>query len=162
MKLTACSKRRATLAAALLISAFPPCSLAQNNVLSLRPVESFLVKRGETAPLKLQAELRPGFHVNSNQPADDYLIPLKLTWNPGPLQVEQIVYPQPQSANLAFSTKPVLIFSGRFEIVTRFKTPAGAAAGPVPLTGKLRYQACNEKECLPPKTLDIKIPVSIR
>jgi len=29
------------------------------------------------------------------------------------------------------------------------------------INGKLRYQACNEKECLQPKTLDVQIPIDI-
>jgi hypothetical protein len=29
------------------------------------------------------------------------------------------------------------------------------------IQGKLRYQACNERECLPPKTLDVQVPMDI-
>jgi len=40
--------------------------------------------------------LQPGFHVNSNMPGDDYLIPIKLTWNKDPLEAGQVTYPKPQ------------------------------------------------------------------
>jgi len=30
------------------------------------------------------------------------------------------------------------------------------------MNGKLRYQACNDKECLPPKTIDVQFAVDIQ
>jgi len=53
------------------------------------------------------------------------------------------------------------VFSGRFELLTRFKVAASAQPGLVNVPGKLRYQACNERMCLPPKTIDITLPVSV-
>ena len=120
------------------------------------------VKRGEETSQKLTLDLKPGFHVNSNAPADEYLIPLRLTWAKTPLDAGQIVWPKPEFQHLAFSEKPVSIFSGKFEIVTHFKAPASATPGFAMMTGKLRYQACNDKECLPPKTIDVQFAVDIQ
>ena len=111
---------------------------------------------------KLTAELKPGFHVNSNAPNDEYLIPLRLTWSKTPLEAGQVVWPKPDFQHFAFSEKPVSIFTGRFEIVTRFKAPPTANPGIAMMTGKLRYQACNDKECLPPKTIDVQFAVEIQ
>jgi hypothetical protein len=36
-----------------------------------------------------------------------------------------------------------------------------APVGPGTVGGKLRYQACNDRMCLPPKTLDVDLPVDI-
>ena len=60
-----------------------------------------------------------------------------------------------------FSQKPLSVFTGDFQIITKFKVAANAAAGPATLTGKLRYQACNDSMCLPPKTLDVSLQVEI-
>ena len=54
------------------------------------------------------------------------------------------------------------MFSGNFEIVTRFKAAAGATPGPTPITGKLRFQACNEKECLAPRTIDVRVTLDVQ
>ena len=51
------------------------------------------------------------------------------------------------------------VLGGEFEIVTKFKRAANPALGPGFLSGKLRYQACNDKMCFPPKTVEIKLPV---
>jgi len=112
--------------------------------------------------LKLEAQLQPGFHVNSNTPADEYLIPLKLTWAKEPLEAEQIIYPKAEMEKYAFSQNPVSVFSGTFEIVTRFKAPLSASPGIAIIGGKLRYQACNNKECLTPRTIDIHATVMIQ
>jgi len=109
----------------------------------------------------LQLQLRDGYHVNSNAPADPYLIPLRLTWTPGPVEAVAVEFPKPQSEKLAFSEKPVLIFSGTFDVTTRFKAPANAPLGQALVTGKLRYQACNDRMCLAPKTVDVTLPVEI-
>jgi thiol:disulfide interchange protein DsbD len=119
------------------------------------------VKLGSQVDAKLALELQAGYHVNSNKPMEDYLIPLRLTWNPGPLTPGDVIYPQPQLETYSFSKVPLSVFSGSFALVTRFTAPANAPLGPSTLTGKLRYQACDDRKCLAPKTLDVKLPVEI-
>jgi thioredoxin:protein disulfide reductase len=118
-------------------------------------------KIGEVTSAPLTLQLLSGYHVNSNTPSDEYLIPLRLTWNAGPLESVKVIYPQPTMEKFAFSQKPLSIYSGEFEIVTQFKTSASAAPGLGVVTGKLRYQACNDRMCLAPKTVDITLPVQI-
>jgi len=145
----------------LAVALWPSLQAQSSGVLSAAPEERLNIKRGSTAELKLKAQLQPGFHVNSNAPADEYLIPLKLTWAKEPLETDQVTYPKPDLEKYAFSTKPVSVFSGNFEIVTRFKAPASAPPGLAIIAGKLRYQACNNKECLPPRTIDLRATVNV-
>lgn len=135
-------------------------SFGQNNVLSVTP-PTVKVKAGATAEATLAVELREGYHCNSDKPSDEYLIPLKLTWAQGALQADEIVYPKPQMEKYAFSDKPLSVYTGDFQIVTKFKAPANAPVGQSMLTAKLRYQACTNRMCLPPKTVDVSMPVEI-
>lgn len=134
---------------------------AQTVALSVAPHDKVTAKAGSTAEVKLAVEIRPGYHANSNTPSDDYLIPMRLTWNPGPLEAAEVVYPKGQMEKYSFSETPLSVYSGDFQILTRFKVAAGAAPGPAVLAGKLRYQACNDRMCLPPKTVDVSLPVDI-
>jgi cytochrome c biogenesis DsbD-like protein len=136
--------------------------LAQNNVLSVVPPEKFTVKRGAAVAIKTSVLLQPGYHVNSNAPSEAYLIPLRLTWEPGLLETVEVVFPKPTMEKYEFSEKPLSVFTGSFEVVTKFKAAAGAQSGPGMTLGKLRYQACNNNSCLPPKTIEIKLPVVIQ
>ena len=137
-------------------------SAQTTNVLTITPSERVVVKRGAETDVKLKLQLKSGYHVNSDKPTDEYLIPLKLTWSAQPLQTEQIIYPKPQTEKYEFSLTPLSVFSGNFEISTRFKAPANAPPGPAIMNGKLRYQACNNKECLPPKTIDVAATLEIQ
>ena len=121
-----------------------------------------LGKRNGVMEAKITAQLRSGYHTNSNKPSEEFLIPLKLTWDAPPLQVADTIYPKPVMEKYEFSTKPLSVFTGDFDIVTRFKVPANAPSGLGIAAGKLRYQACNDKSCLPPKTVEFRLPYEIR
>ncbi len=148
----------------LLLTGLCPLGLqAQGSgALTVGQIDQSSVKRGSTFTQKIPLHLKAGFHVNSNAPADDYLIPLRLTWALGKVISEGVDYPKPQLENYAFSAKPVSVFSGTFTLETKFKVAADAPVGAATVVGKLRYQACNNKECLPPKTIEVQVPVDIR
>jgi hypothetical protein len=119
-------------------------------------------KRGAAFEVKTPVLLKSGYHVNSNTPSESYLIPLRLTWEPGSLQATDVVFPKPHLEKYEFSPKPLSVFTGDFEVVTKFKVAADAESGPGMALGKLRYQACNFNSCLPPKTIEVKLPVIVQ
>src|SRR6266704_1310817 len=123
---------------ACLVFLFLPFCWAQSNVLSAAPPEKVTVRRGDKLEVKTVAILKPGYHVNSNTPSEAYLIPLKLSWEPGPLEAIGVEFPKAQMEKYAFSEKPLSVFSGDFELVTKFKAAAGASSGPGLMVGKLR------------------------
>ena len=118
-------------------------------------------KIGAVTEVRLKLELKSGFHVNSDMPSDQYLIPLELTWNRGPLEPAEVIFPAPQLEKVSFWPQPLSLFTGTFDLVTRFKTTPSTAAGPAIVTGKLRYQACNDHECLTPKDVGVTMQVEI-
>ncbi len=144
----------------MLILASPLC-FSQGNVLTIAAPPKVIAKAGATVEAKITAQLRPGYHCNSTTPSDDYLIPLKLTWTAAPLSVAEVVYPKPQMEKYAFSDKPLSVYTGDFDIVTKFNVPASAPPGPTVISAKLRYQACTDRMCLPPKTVDVSLPIEI-
>jgi Disulphide bond corrector protein DsbC len=136
--------------------------LAQISALSVGPPEKVTAKRGGAVEVKTRALLKSGYHVNSNTPSESYLIPLRLTWEPGPLEAAEVVFPKAHMEKYEFSPNPLSVFTGDFELVTKFKVAANASAGPAVVLGKLRYQACSNNACLPPRTIEIKLPVIVQ
>ena len=134
---------------------------AQTNVLTVAPPAKVTAKAGSAVDVKVTFQLRPGYHCNSNTPSEDYLIPLTLTWAPGPLESPQVAYPKAHMEKYTFSETPLSVYTGDFEIATKFKVAASANPGTAFVSGKLRYQACNDRMCLPPKTMDVSLPVEI-
>jgi hypothetical protein len=120
-------------------------------------------KRNDALQVKIPVKIQPGFHVNSNTPSEDYLIPLKLTWTEtGALQPGEISYPKPTLEKYEFSPTPLSVFTGNFELTAKFKVAPNAPAGPGMAVGKLRYQACNNRACFPPKTIEVKAPYQVQ
>jgi Thiol:disulfide interchange protein DsbD, N-terminal len=119
-------------------------------------------KRGAVVETKIPVSVQHGYHVNSNTPAEEYLIPLKLTWKaPGALQSPQTIYPKPTMEKYEFAEKPLSVFTGNFDLVVKFKVAPNAPAGPGVAVGQLRYQACSDRACYPPKTLEVSVPYQV-
>jgi len=132
-----------------------------SGVLTVEPLQKLVVKRNEPPVQRLKVAIREGYHANSNKPSESYLIPFKLTWEPGPLEAVEIIYPPAKMEKFSFSEAPLSIYDGALEVTSRFKKTATAQPGPAVMTGKLRYQACNDKMCLPPKTVEVKLTLVI-
>jgi thiol:disulfide interchange protein DsbD len=135
---------------------------AQTNPLTVDPPAKLSIKRGESSVLRLPVKMAAGYHVNSNTPAEDYIIPLRLTWDAKPLEVAEVTFPKPVMEKYAFSEKALSVYITDFAIETRFQAPANAQPGLAMALGKLRYQACTDKLCLPPKTIEVRLPIEIR
>ena len=131
------------------------------SILTVADPAQLKVPRTGEVEQHLKLRLQPGYHVNSNKPNEEFLIPLRLTWEKSAAETVAVVFPKPENEKSEFSDKPLAVFTGNFEIVTKFKRAQGAAPGPGYLTGKLRYQACNDKMCLPPKNIEVKVPLLV-
>jgi hypothetical protein len=135
-------------------------AFGQTPALTVKTPVGVVVKKGATVDVKLTATLNEGFHLNSHTPTEDYLIPLTLKWEGG-LEAVDVVYPKPQMETYSFDPKPLSVLTGQFPLVTKFKAPATASAGPVTLNGKIRYQACNSNSCFAPKTVPVTLNVQV-
>jgi thiol:disulfide interchange protein DsbD len=104
---------------------------------------------GASGTLVVTIEVSDGWHVNSNSPLEDYLIPtaVRLQLPPG-WSAEAPVYPAHREARFAFSDHPVAVFEGRFEITVVVGRGRDAPDGPI--RGVLEAQACNDRVCLAP------------
>ncbi len=137
----------------------PLCLQAQQNKLVVGEPKPLIVKRGSPAIENLQVQVLSGFHVNSDHPKDEFLIPLKLTWQQGPLEAKAISFPQPEEVQVG--EQSLRVFTGTFNIRTEFIAPKDAPVGSSVISGKIRYQACSNQMCFRPATIEFKLPVTI-
>jgi DsbC/DsbD-like thiol-disulfide interchange protein len=136
-----------------------PCLEAQaNKVLFVAPPDPVTAKAGATIDEVLKITVRDGYHVNSDKPLDEFIIPLKLTWT-GPVEVKQVNFPKAETIDV--NGQKLTVFTGAFPIRTQLVIPANTPKGKATVTGKLRYQACNSEMCLRPMTVDIELPVTV-
>ncbi len=141
-----------------------PSLLAQGSgYLTVAQPEKATGKRNASVQVRIPLSVRPGYHVNSNMPREEYLIPLKLTWtSTGALDPGAVTYPTPSIEKYEFADQPLSVFSGNFDLVAHFKVRGDASAGPGAATGKLRYQACSDRACYAPKTVDVTVLYQIQ
>jgi hypothetical protein len=130
--------------------------------LSVAPVPMVKTAKGSVAVISLRASLPAGYHANSNKPTESYLIPLTLKWTGGPLDVDSIDYPKGKLEKYSFSDKPLSVVTGEFAITTKFRVKSGASSGPAQETGSLRYQACDNHACYPPKNVPVNVTVQVQ
>jgi hypothetical protein len=118
-------------------------------------------KRNDAVQTRIPVSILDGYHVNSNTPSDEYLIPLKVTWTSlGALEGGQVTFPKAEK--ITVGDQQLSVFTGKIDLAVNFKVSAHAPAGPGVASGKLGYQACNNKSCFPPKNVEISVPYQVQ
>lgn len=140
-------------------------ALAQGSakVVRVTPGESvYKVKRGAAVQVAITIEVEDGYHINSNRPAEKYLIAtvLKLERTAG-LSTTPVIYPKAKLQKFEFSSKPLSVFEGKTVLKLTARALPSLAAGDRMLKGKLTVQACNDQQCLRPQTIDVSIPLHV-
>ena len=143
-----------------MLSSLAALSWAQPQRLTVDQPAQVTIKRGEEFTHKLSLSIQPGFHVNSNKPKDEFLIPLQLTWSPGPITAESVSYPQAEDIKVGPDT--LSVFTGKVVLQTKFRASNQSSTLPASIVGKLHYQACNNQMCFRPATVEVRLPVVVQ
>jgi hypothetical protein len=122
----------------------------------------YKIKRGAPVQIAVVVDVDNGYHINSNRPAEKYLIPtaLKIERVAG-LSTTPVNYPKAKLQKFEFSEKPLSVFEGKAVLKLTVRALPSLAAGSHTLTGKLTVQACNNQQCLRPQTIDVSIPLQV-
>ena len=129
----------------------------------IAPVGNVELRAGGSANLELDFRIGADFHINSNKPKADYLIPTILKLNPAePVTLADVKYPAGEEMSFAFSPNEKLsVYSGDFAINTVWKAPATAPPGTYPVKGEFRFQACDRSACYPPRSIPVQFQVTV-
>jgi DsbC/DsbD-like thiol-disulfide interchange protein len=114
------------------------------------------VPRGRTFEVAVVAEIQQGFHINANKVLEDYLIPtsVQADWPKG-LRLVETVYPPGEMQKFDFSEKLLNVYDGSVTLRMKVQVAADAPLGAMTVPITLRYQACNDRACLPPVRLSV-------
>jgi thiol:disulfide interchange protein DsbD len=120
------------------------------------------VQPGDTIHAAFSAAITGKFHVYSNNPEDEFSIPTVLTVTvPEGFTVDRLVYPEPIKINAAGSDVPVAVFENEFVIGVVINVDPSVAPGEYEISGKLNFQACDDKICLPPDFFTLKRAIAV-
>ena len=127
------------------------------------PTNTVVVSPGHSAPVQFTFHVKDPYHINSSQPTAEELIPTQLHFSlPGELAVGRMTYPAGKLMSFPFDPSTKLsVYSGDFIIRGMVVAPTKAAQGIYTVHGELRYQACDNNACYPPKKLPFTFDVKI-
>jgi len=156
--------RNAILFSALIVG-LPLSAMAQpsGKVVKVSTGEAvYKIKRGAPSQITVVLDIDEGYHINSNRPAEKFLVGTAFKLDPAPgFSSTPVTYPKARLQKFPFSPKPMAIFDGKTVLKLTLRALPAAAAGPQTLKGKLTIQACNQEHCLRPQTVDVNIPVEV-
>ncbi len=117
---------------------------------------------GSSLKAAVVAQVAPGFHINDHKPTLDYLIPTEVKFEPTKdLSVEKVVYPKGRPQKFAFSDTALSVYEGEVVVGALLKVAPAAPAGRYAMKGKLTYQACNDRACLPPTSVPLTLTLKV-
>jgi len=130
---------------------------------SMATVGLVTAQRAKQTKVTLNFRVASGFHINSNAPKDEFLIPTALKMDPPTdIVLGKVEYPQGQDVSFPFSPDTKLnVYSGDFAINVMVHPLTSVVPGKYAMHGVLRYQACDNAQCFPPKTLPVSFDVKV-
>lgn len=120
------------------------------------------IRPGQAVALSVQMDIKPGWHVNSSQPTLDYLIATAVDFpETGAFVVEDVWYPQGHMVDLAFAEERLSVYEGLTTIRPTLRPPRDASAGEQQVRARITYQACSDRTCLAPETVEFAMPFRV-
>lgn len=146
------------LAVAVLVQAQP----LKPPVVTVADSAAVLIAPGGKAEACVTVTVAPSFHLQANPASQPYLIPLLLDLRAQPpLNLASPVYPQGKPHRLQGSELDFSVYDGTFAVCVPVVAAQEGAPGEMAIAGSLRYQACDDRICLKPQTVSVRMPVRV-
>jgi hypothetical protein len=138
-------------------------SLAPNNRVKTVPITPVKLAPGTSTKVRLPFEVARGYHINSNQPQSDLLLPTTVKLDPPTdILAGKIIYPAGQDLTFPFAPDEKLnVYTGDFTVSALIRAARTMPAGRYRVRGTLKYQACDDKACYPPAQTPLAFDVQI-
>jgi thiol:disulfide interchange protein DsbD len=120
------------------------------------------VKAGARFTVKLAAKIQDGWHMYGLKPVADGPIPTRIWIGEGPVQLAAAIQAtEPQTLMDPSFNLEVQLYEGEAVFTLPLRLAAGAPEGAQRVVVNASYQTCDNKICLPPKTVKIEVPVTV-
>jgi hypothetical protein len=135
----------------------------QVSAVKMAPAPLVTVVQGKPAPVPLSFRVASGYHINSNQPKSEFLIPTVLKVEATTdIVIGKTIYPDGQDMSFAFAPDEKLnVYTGDFQVDVLVRPLRSVQPGKYVVRGTLKYQACDNSACYPPRQLPISFDVKI-
>lgn len=157
--------------ASLLLLSLTATSRAENfldtpgksSYVSLEPVQTVAIVPGRPSHVQLHFRISNGYHINSNRPGSELLVPTRVKlMPPSDIMAGRITYPPGKTLSFPFALEEKLnVYTEEFTVKALLSSTKAAMPGKFTVHGQLHYQACTNNACFPPKTLPLQFDVRV-
>jgi len=122
---------------------------------------SVTAAQGEQISIQAVVAVDPSWHINSNKPHDETLIPTVVSTKGKSVTLVKVDYPPAKDIKLDFSEQMLAVYEGEVTFGVTLQVSDNAPVGKEIVEIVLEYQACNDQSCMPPVTTIAKLTVQI-
>ena len=130
---------------------------------TVAPVDPISVTRGKSGEVTVHFRVAPGFHINSNTPKSEFLIPTALKLEaPTDIAISKVTYPAGKDMSFPFAPDEALnVYTGDFDVTLTVRPLQSVLPSKYAIHGNLKYQACDNAACYPPKQVPVDFQVKV-
>jgi len=111
------------------------------------------ITRGKSARATVVLSIPGGLHVNSSRPGSEYAIPTSVRASSvRGVRIGAVSYPRGRNRKFEFSENSINVYEGRTSFSFNVTVPENFKGDSVTVNVSVKYQACTNEVCYPPKT----------
>lgn len=120
------------------------------------------VSRGKAVRGTIVLSIPGGLHANSNRPGNEYQIPTTVRLSGEGAKVSGVSYPRGKNRKFAFSDGTINVYEGRTSFPFTVTVPANFKGNTIKVRATVRYQACTDEVCYPPKSKEVTLTARVK
>ncbi|MEP6902247.1 MAG: protein-disulfide reductase DsbD domain-containing protein [Actinomycetota bacterium] len=120
------------------------------------------ITRGGSTKGTIVISIPGGLHVNSNRPNSQYAIPTTVKVSTTGVKISGITFPRGKNRKFQFSEDTLNVYEGTVSFSFKLTVPANFKDNVIKVRAVVRYQACSNEVCYPPKTKEITFTAKIK
>lgn len=120
------------------------------------------VSRGSAIKGTITLSIPEGLHVNSNKPNSEYAIPTSVRITAAGLKIGEIEYPEGKDRKFQFSESELNVYEGEVSIPFSITVPRGFRGTTISVKAVVRYQACTDEVCYPPRNKEVVMTAEVK
>lgn len=119
-------------------------------------------QKGTTVFGTLVLDIPKELHVNSNRPRSEYAIPTTVRLSTKGGRLGRVAYPSGTMRKFQFSENPINVYEGTVFFPFKLTIPRNYRRKTISVKAVVRYQACTDEVCYPPRNKEITLTAKVR
>jgi len=120
------------------------------------------VEKGKAARATVVLSIPGGYHVNSSRPGSEYAIATRVSASSKGAKIGAVSYPRGKNRKFEFSANTINVYEGRTSFGFTVTVPETFKGKTVTVNVSVKYQACTNEVCYPPKTKSLTLTAKVK